>query len=129
MYEQYNAFTIAHLIKQVQSEYLTLTDPGQKKKISNTRLMSRLSTLRELQYHLTDRLKMLDRKLCTFFPVGSYVEYNDFKNMKTIKERAIVEAHDEKENLVLVKFDKKPDEIVYISPLKIKLLYIKEYYI
>lgn len=129
MYEQYNAFTIPHLIKQVQTEYLILTDPAQKKKIPTARIMSRLATLRELQYHLTDRLKTLDRNKCTFFPVGCYVEYNDFKYMKTIQERAIVEAHDEVNNNVLVKFDKKPDEIVQVSPLKLKLLYIKKYYI
>lgn len=127
--EKYSGFSVSHLVKHVQNEYLSLTNPQAKKKNSQKRFLERLSTLNEVQMYLLERLKILDRQHCSFFPIESFVEYNDFIAVKlqTIKERAQVIGHDMENNKVLVKFDKKPEEVVAVSPLKLKLLYIKDY--
>ena len=129
--EKYGGFTVSHLIKHVQSEYITLTNPQTKKKISQKILLNRLSILKEIQFYLTEKLRTLDRTQCDFFPVGSFVEYTDYKSggIIIVKENAKVVGYKKEENKVVAEFEKKPGEKVDISPLKLKLRYIKEYYL
>jgi len=124
---KFDGVPINTLIKCIQETAIKYLDPKQKRKLRSTKsAIKQMSEMSVMQQSLQARLKKLDRKTCSFFPIGSLVQYNSVVEVfKVVTLQGKVVGHDVPQNLVHVIFDTEPDKTIAVHPTKLKLLFIK----
>lgn len=129
VFNKYDALKTETLLRVVQEQVRQLKDKKRKPKKTKA-FIEAMKEHREMQYTLIKRFKEMDRKQAIFFPLNSWIEYRNVQDIfKVINEIGQVTGHNLEENKVLIKLEKDPNVIIKVDPIKLKLLYIREYYI
>jgi hypothetical protein len=118
----FDVLSTTQLVQFVQNEQLELKA---KKSWSPKRKMQRMSRIGEAREVLVARLKTMDRNKPDFFPIGSHIELNDYRNPGVFK--GTVKRHSEDQVEVELDIDGN-SRFIWVWPRFLKLLYIKQRY-
>lgn len=121
--DKYTGIRTEALIIAVQNNIRDIKN--KKKKLTKTKAMIDFAQgLREMQYELSQRLKMLNRFDPKFFPIGSYVDYvTSNHKFEVFKSLAVVTGHTQ--DHVIIK-EEDNNFHLEVEPQKIKLKYLRE---
>jgi len=121
---KYEAFGLEPLIRHIQEDEIRMKDPKYKKTLSTVTVSRRSIELREMKMSAMERLRKLDRRKPSYFPIGTIVLY---KHPDSFKEAVNAIVHGHRGNYVIIKQEGEIG-LVEVEPIYLKIKFLRIIY-
>lgn len=125
--ESLESFSTPFLIRNVQEMHVKYEQAVKEKKERTKKVKDAKEMLQSLRFILQGRLKQMNRYDPKFFPIGSYVEYNNTVNEKIGPIKKLGKVVDHHGSFVQVQFEGEIYQ-VKVDPANLTLLFIRNKY-